>query len=435
MAERLAADGNDVDVITTFPHYPEWSFVEGAPPRTKVDMQDGVRVTRVRHRLPARGSSISRVLSELSFGARALLRRWQRPEAVVLVSPALFASAVVVPRLLLTRTPFVIWVQDLYGLGIKETSGAERLGVFARMVGRLEGWMLRRADSVVVIHEGMAAAVAKLAVDPDRLTIQRNWTHIETAAEIDRDRVRSQHGWSQDEIVVLHTGNMGLKQDLANVVEAGRLADSRSADVRFVLMGDGTERPALEEAAAGVQRVQLLPPQPAEEYQQMLQAADVLLVNEHPGVRGMALPSKLTSYFASGRPVLAATSEDSATASELRRASTGVRVDAGHPADLLEAVGALTDDPALMRALVRSANRYRKAELSVDGAAQRFDGVLRRTADRSSLRAPQTTRSFGHPAERDLVLAEPAGHELRTARLAYRAAEETSTGPISVRAR
>lgn len=432
MAARLAEDGHEVDAITTFQHYPEWRFVQGAPPLSLTEEQDGVRVTRLRHVLPARGSSVSRVLSELSFGWRALLRRWRRPEAVVLVSPALFASAVLVPKLWLTRTPFVLWVQDLYGLGIQETSGGKRVGLFARMVAGLEGWLLRRADAVVVIHEGMAAAVTKLGVDPDRLTIQRNWTHIKTVVDADRSGTRRAHGWGDDEVVVLHTGNMGLKQDLRNVIEAARIADSEHAHVRFVLMGDGTERPALELAAEGIVHMQLLPPQPEGEYQRMLQAADVLLVNEHSGLRGMALPSKLTSYFASGRPVLAATSQESSTAAELRRASTGVRVDAGRPAELLRAVSRLSGDPALVERLVDSADRYRRSVLSVDGASARFQDMLYRVSLRRAERA-QRVPVIERIDDAVAVRIEPAGSSLGMSRM--RSSESTSTGPITLGAR
>ncbi|GAA4753422.1 glycosyltransferase family 4 protein [Amnibacterium soli] len=372
MAERLIADGEDVRVLTAFPHYPEWRF-EAAPPRSTSLVVRGVRVRRLRHRLPRGGSSASRLISELSFGLRALTARWGRPDAVVLVSPALFACLVVAPRLLLTRTPFVVWVQDLYGLGIRETSGDGRL---ARSVSRIESWLLRRADQVVVISDGMAQVTQSLGVHPDRISVVRNWTHIDSTPLADRAGYRAALGWGEDETVVLHTGAMGTKQDLGNVVEAARLADAATAPVRFVLMGDGMDRKHIEQLAEGVSRLEVLPPAPSDRYHRMLQAADVLLVNEHPGLRGMALPSKLTSYFTSGRPIVAATNAQSATAGEIRRSMAGVQVDAGVPSSLLAAVRALVRDLDLMSELGASGGRYYRSSLTLDGAARSFERVL-----------------------------------------------------------
>jgi hypothetical protein len=58
----------------------------------------------------------------------------------------------------------------------------------------------------------------------------------------------------------------------------------------------------------------------AEDFGRVLSSADVLLVNERPELSDMAVPSKLTSYFMSGRPVLAATDAASATSSQLAAA-------------------------------------------------------------------------------------------------------------------
>ncbi len=55
----------------------------------------------------------------------------------------------------------------------------------------------------------------------------------------------------------------------------------------------------------------------------MLEAADALIVNQRASVTDMALPSKLTAYFAAGRPVIGAVAPDSETAAELRRAQAG----------------------------------------------------------------------------------------------------------------
>ena len=82
----------------------------------------------------------------------------------------------------------------------------------------------------------------------------------------------------------------------------------------------------------------------------MLHAADVLLLNEKPGVGDMAVPSKLTTYFMTGKPVVAATDHSSAAAAEIRAAAAGVVVAPGDPRALLEATLAIgRDKPAAVR--------------------------------------------------------------------------------------
>jgi glycosyltransferase involved in cell wall biosynthesis len=197
--------------------------------------------------------------------------------------------------------------------------------------------------------------------------------------------VRARLGWHRDETIVLHTGNMGLKQDLGNVIAAARLADERgAADVRFVLMGDGSQRKALEKAAEGVTTVQFLPPAPREQYTDVLAAADVLLVNERASSVDMCLPSKLTSYFRAGRPVIAASPSHGGTAAEVVDSGAGVVVPPGRPDVLLQAVAELSESSELSTLMGKLGLGYAEDQLDADRALGRLHRVLSAVATGAS---------------------------------------------------
>ncbi len=144
----------------------------------------------------------------------------------------------------------------------------------------------------------------------------RNWSHVGEATT-PRDEVRRRLGWGPDQIVALHSGNMGLKQGLENVVEAARLATIEAPEVRFVLMGDGSQKDALVDQGKTVPALSFLPPAEQADFPDVLAAADVLLVNERASAVDMSLPSKLTSYLRAGRPVIAAVPSGGGTAAEV----------------------------------------------------------------------------------------------------------------------
>ncbi|MFC8682664.1 glycosyltransferase [Microbacterium ureisolvens] len=169
---------------------------------------------------------------------------------------------------------------------------------------------------------------------------------------------------------------MGVKQGLENVVEAARLADAQNVTVRFVLLGNGGQRERLRQLAGGVDRVQFIDPLPDDDYAAAIQSADVLLVNEKPGVSEMAVPSKLTSYFSAGKPVLAATDPAGITAGEIARADAGVVVPSGAPQTLLAAALDLGRDPIRASRLGANGLRYRRTVLDEDTALDKFTDIL-----------------------------------------------------------
>ncbi len=363
-AEGLHRVGEDVQVITGYPHYPQWRIADGYTGLTRRERINQIPVLRLRHPVPRSGSVIGRSLMEVVFGLRAALRRWHHTDVVMSITPPLLSTALVVARARLTRVPAVVWVQDIYTLGATQTGKATGL---AGVIQRVEAWTLRSATRVVVIHDRFAEFITtRLGVDPERVDVVRNWSHV--AENTTRSAAARQRlGWSSDEVIVLHAGNMGSKQHLENVVRASALAAQRGSAVRFVLLGDGHRRSALE-AMGSNPNLTFIDPLPEDAFAEALANADALLVNELPTMTEMSVPSKLTTYFSSGLPVLAAVSADSVTAAELEAAGAGMVVGADDPAALLAGAEALAADHELGRKLGESGLAYRRAVLSEPAA-------------------------------------------------------------------
>lgn len=182
-------------------------------------------------------------------------------------------------------------------------------------------------------------------------------------------------GWSDDEVVVLHAGAMGLKQGLEHVVHAARLADTKAPSLRFVLMGDGNQRSMLEERAQGLSNITFLPPSDACSFPNILAASDMLLINERASLINMALPSKLTSYLVAGRPIVAATSPTGWTAREVERTGAGIVVPPEDPEALVQAVVGLLSKPDRAKRMGSAGPVYAQTILSAPailGQAQAF---------------------------------------------------------------
>jgi colanic acid biosynthesis glycosyl transferase WcaI len=393
LAEGLAARGHSVKVLTGLPHYPEWKVAEGyRGSHGETSVIRNVTVQRVPHFVPSQLTAGSRVHMELSFSRMVMTKDWGHPDVVIAVSPALMSAAAVVAKARAMHVPVGVIVQDIYSHAVVETAAMGGRG--AKLTTDLETAVLRNATGVSVIHERFARSIEKLGIPADKISIIRNWSHVDTA---DSGRssadVRREFGWGGDKIVVLHAGNMGVKQGLETVISAGRLAHRQSAEKspQFVLVGDGNRRAALQDMARDVSTVQFIPPVPEEKFGAVLSAADILLVNELPGIAEMALPSKLTSYFAVGKPVLAATESRSATACEVNASSGGIVVRGGDPEALVHGVEILVADPALRARLGAAGKAFARSILQPEAAIDGYESwceELMRTNRRRRPSAP-----------------------------------------------
>ena len=385
IAEHLAGSGDEVQVLAGMPHYPAWQVdpdYRGVWRRT--ELRGGVTVHRRRHTVPSRQTALRRALYEASFLGHAALTGPRGPFDLVLSQMPGLAGGVVGARTARRAgVPHVVVVQDLMGAAARQ-SGIAGGGRAAGLAAGVEGRVLRSAALVGVVHETFRARVEAMGVSAERIRVVPNWSHV-AAPSADRAETRARLGWREDEAVLLHSGNMGLKQGLEVLVEAARLAErgDPATPVRVVLLGDGNQRAALEQAGRGLGRLEFLAPVADAEFPDVLAAADALAVTQRASVLDMSIPSKLTSYFAAGRPVLASVAESGGTAQEVLRSGAGLLVAPEDPAALLAAFRTLLADRGRADALGAAGPGYVRDHLSRRAGLARIDALLAEALDGS----------------------------------------------------
>jgi glycosyltransferase involved in cell wall biosynthesis len=236
----------------------------------------------------------------------------------------------------------VVLVKDL-PTEAASSVGMLKDGAVLRVGRAVEHLGYRLADHVVVISSAFATYIQGVGVDATKISVIPDWANIESIKPgRPNQAMRQRLGAGPDDFLVVHTGNMGAKQDLLNVVAAAELL-GEDTHVKIALIGDGQERDRVAEsiAARNVHNITLLPLQASQEFSAVLSAADALLVNQAPMVVDSVLPSKLLAYMASGRPIVAAVHSLSLTADLVRRAKCGFVAEPGRPDNLAAQIRSL----------------------------------------------------------------------------------------------
>ncbi|WP_066935016.1 glycosyltransferase [Streptomyces sp. NBRC 110611] len=376
IAEHLAASGADTHVLAGMPHYPAWRVAEEYRGRWRIrERRGGVTVHRRRHTVPARQTAARRALFEASVLAHgAAAPPPVRPDVVLTQIPTL-AGGVLGGRLARRAgAPHAVIVQDLMGAAA-EQSGIRGGGRAAAPAAAVESRILRAATVVGVVHESFVDRVTAMGVPRSRVRLVPNWSHVRGPSG-DRRRTRARLGWAAGETVLLHAGNMGLKQGLEVLVEAARLADREAAGVRVVLMGDGSRRAHLQRLGTGISSLSFLPTADTADFPDVLAAADVLAVTQRAAVLDMSLPSKLTSYFMAGRPVIASVAAEGGTAQEVLRSGAGAVITPEDPRALLAELRALAADSARAARLGARGPQYAEQRLSRRAGLARVTDLL-----------------------------------------------------------
>ena len=398
LCEHLAGEGHDVTVVTAFPYYPEWSVQEGYRGHLyKTELIERVRVRRVWHFVPSRASNLfQRFAHDLSFTFSAFLAGlFVRNFDIVYCSlppPTLALTAYVLTRL--HRKPCVIKLADLASDAALAT-GILREGFVIRLARAIEEFAYRKADVVVCLCQPFIERLVSMGIERQKLQLIPDWGDTEGVYPIaDATTFRAANGLSSNQFMVMHTGNMGKKQDLMNLVRAAELSKDVT-DLVWLLVGQGEERFLIEEAIGQrkLKNMRLLPLQPAEGLAEMYAAADVLLLNQKAAVADSVIPSKLLTYMAAGRIVLAAVSAKSETARYVERARCGLIVAPEDPKALVEAVLSLRADPALRERLGANGRDYVQQHFTKEKVLQEYDRLFSRYAGEIDVQAEASKKA------------------------------------------
>lgn len=377
LAEHLASRGDRVTVVTGLPHYPDWRVTPGTRRALiREEMIDGVRVIRAAHYVPRVQSALRRAAYEASFGLVGLLAsgRVRRPDAILGIVPSLSGGALARWTAWRSGAPYGLLFQDLMGRAARQ-SGITGGGTVARATASAESWAARGARAVGVVAQAFTPYLVSLGVAPSRIHHVPNWSRLAEPTMTPLE-TREHFGWAEDRQIVLHAGNMGLKQGLGQVVDSARLAARRGDPVYFVLAGGGNQAAMIRASSRDLPNVSFLGVQTDGIYSSLLAAADVLLLSESGTQVDMSLPSKLTAYFAAGRPIVAAIPLGGATAGELERAGAGLTVPAGEPVALLDALARLRADPLLAAGLAAAGQLHARENTSAGACLARAAALV-----------------------------------------------------------
>ncbi len=185
------------------------------------------------------------------------------------------------------------------------------------------GEMMRRR-----LIEDKGAPAARTEIIPD-------WVDTSAISPGPRRNPFSEAHGLDRAFVVMYSGNLGLSQGLESVVDAARILRD-TPDIRFVLVGEGANKAALEArvAALSLSNVTFLPFVPQEGLRDAFASADVFLVPLQRGMAGYIVPSKLYGILAAGRPYVAAVEEDCEVAAITRAHQCGLVAEPGNAEDL-----------------------------------------------------------------------------------------------------
>lgn len=225
-------------------------------------------------------------------------------DLIVFYSPSIFFGRIVTKLKKLWQCKVYLVLRDIFPQWAVDT-GILNKGLIYQYFKRKEYQQYEVADIIGVQSPANLDYFAEQRLDKRyKLEVLYNWTTTsEKSIALRNDR---QCLGLNDKVVFFYGGNIGVAQDMNNIIRLATNLRDRS-DIYFLLVGDGSEVPRLkaEVQKIGLNNISIHPAVAQEEYLGMLSQFDVGLISLDRKLKTHNFPGKMLSYMYFAMPILA----------------------------------------------------------------------------------------------------------------------------------
>jgi colanic acid biosynthesis glycosyl transferase WcaI len=365
--------GHEVTVVTSAPNFPRGEVFDGYENKLyQEEYIDGIRVVRIGTYMCANEGMLKRSFDYLSFMFSAIFQcgRFPKYDVLIATSPPIFVAMAGSIIGFLRRKPWVFEVRDLWPASIAAVGASK--SPLLKLVEMYELFLYRSAARVVVLTHSFKRDLTERGIDPDKVFVVTNGIEVEKFQRSDDvSEARKDIGVSDTDFLLGYIGTTGMAHGLETLLEAANLCRDEP-NIRFLIMGEGAKRAALEERAKEMQLDNLIFKNfvPHDQVSKYLSAMDMSIVHLMPDpVFKTVIPSKIFEAMALEVPSIHAVEGESAEI--VANAGAGVCVPSGDPVAIADAAKKYSKDPAALAEMGKSGKlvactQYDRAALAAD---------------------------------------------------------------------
>ncbi len=343
LCDALIERGHQVTVYTGLPNYPEGKLYDGysilrGPYRER---RNGFEIIRIPFIPRGKSKNIQLVFNYLTFFIAATLLApflvkgkfdkifVYEPSPITVAIPGIFLKYI-------KKAPMFFWVTDLWPESLTATNVVKNKYVIKR-VERLVGWLYKHSDKILISSNGYSNRVKELGGRDSQIIYFPQWAeslYLQSHNSSFVDTMIPSSGFK-----IMFAGNIGTSQDFKTIIRAAILLKDH-ANIHFLVLGDGLMR---KWAEAEILKHNLknnfhfLGKKPIEMMPYYYSHADVMLMSlTDNALFSITVPSKLQTYMAAKKPILASMNGEGSDI--VKRWNAGISVEASNPELLVEAI-------------------------------------------------------------------------------------------------
>ena len=307
-----AEQGHEVDVVTSFPFYPQWQKRDEDKRKLfRKDEYNNINIYRGYIFVPEKITTLTRILSEISFIFSAFINffKVKKPDIIVIFTTPVLLGFISIIFKQIYKSTLIINVQD-FRIEAAESLSLIKDSIFIKILKKIELLSYKNADYVTSISPSMVDLLKTKGVQQPILW--PNWIDTNSSIKFTSKGNFKEKYQLVGKHIIAYAGNVGEKQGLEFLIDISCHFQDYT-NIIFLIIGEGAALERLKQYHIKKNNKNLffLPFLNPEEYKHFLFDVDLFFLSQKKTSEDVYFPSKLLGIMTSCKPILLTADIDS----------------------------------------------------------------------------------------------------------------------------
>jgi len=329
-------------------------------------------------------NGLDRVRNMIDYTKRVLQTAWKREKPDIIIGSSVHLFAVLAAYWLARhhRCRFIFEVRDLWPQVLIDIGKVSERHPIIRLLRRLEIFLYHKANGIIILLPRADEYLARFGIPKEKIFYLPNGvnlTRYDTNSRPLSIELESIFNTLSGKFIAIYTGTHGIANGLDTILDAaGALKRRGDMRIHFLLVGNGPEKPRLQNRAAQehLDNVTFVNPIAKEYVPSLLKKVNTGMhsFQDSPVFQWGVSPNKIFDYMAAGLPVIFLCNR--AYGNPIDLSGGGVVLPGGHMDALVQTLLEMVEHPERTAEWGRKARQYVETKHASATLGQRLAAFL-----------------------------------------------------------
>jgi len=311
------------------------------------------------------GKEVSRYISEI------------KPDVVISGNCPTLAQEYIVKTCQKNNSKCIIWVQDFYSHAVKLLL-KKKLSFFSFPISflfeYLEKKQLQKANKLIIISNDWEQKLLSWNINNEKIKYIPNWGDIKNIEYLEKkpNSFLDENFLDKDKFRIIYTGTLALKHNPQIITDIA----AKNRNIEVVVIGAGTGFQKLDKMKYIPSNIKLLPLQPFEKMNHILNSADALLAILNEEASKFSVPSKILNYLCAGKPIILSAPKENLSTKIINESKSGKSFEPNDLDGINNFLRILLNDKDLKKKYSLNAREYALRNFNIEKISAQFENLI-----------------------------------------------------------